>query len=61
MQLLNKVDSWKDREQKLILKENGQVYYISAKAAMSKAKHADKDIWHCIENGHYFYTLKDKE
>lgn len=60
MQYLQKVDSWRNKNEKLILKDSDQVYYVSAKAAMAKAKSADKDIWQCLENGHVFYTLREK-
>lgn len=60
MQYLQKIDSWRDKKEKLILKEDDQVFYISAKAAMEKAKATDKDIWQCIEKGHIFYTLRER-
>lgn len=61
MQYLQKIDSWRDKRQKLILKEDGQVFYISAKAAMEKAKYCDKDIWQCRDKGHIFYILREKD
>jgi len=60
MQYLQKIDSWRDKNQKLILREGEQTFYISAKAAMVKAKQAEKDIWQCFENGHTFYSLREK-
>ncbi|GLQ32197.1 hypothetical protein [Litoribrevibacter albus] len=61
MQYLQKINSWRDKNEKLILRDSDQTFYVSAKAAMAKAQSVDKDIWQCSENGHLFYVLREKD
>ncbi|GAA3913291.1 hypothetical protein GCM10022277_04920 [Litoribacillus peritrichatus] len=61
MEYLRKIDSWKNRHEKLILKDGDKVFYISAKAATSKASQEGKDLWLCSEGGNVFYILREKD
>ncbi len=61
MHYLRKIDSWRNRDQKLILKDGDMTSYISAKSAVTKANQEDKDLWQCCEGSNIFYVLREKE
>lgn len=60
MQYIQKITSWRNQHDKLILKEGEQVFYISMMAARKKADAEDKELWLCRQGAHTFYTLKNK-
>ena len=59
MQYIKKVNSLKKSSQKIILKENDQIYYMSLTSATKKANFEEKELWQCEQNGNIFYIFKD--